>query len=628
MFSDINILHIILFLIGGLIIYIIRQGFRPITPIFIGMPGKPQRRIGHLDYETEEQAGEIRFEGGDNLRPIARTATHDKLDATIIRILHGSINDEENLSDYRMRGYITQEGYIYRQFNKIEDPQVVGYTARPSAPNVPTTKGERSWRSLWLNRTLIGVLGIPGEKENAVKNTVTTCYLDGFSFLKKGRISTESKACAFAVLYGLYHKKEKENSIYKENSYGWNDTALTAAILFSLLFLCIYLISVNFFQVGLIGYDIKSAIIFALFYHAIWALVRNYKIYSIEEGHSIQSQLDLINKSVGLSGFDIIAEFAAFLGLWHCYNTRNYDFLPILYAIILGIGKNGYVKNNKRPWDVYATYQDDNIIVEEEFGKNFANLTPPKGEICKQYTWNLDPSCGRNLQGSLKVNFSIDYITILREENPYYQESTHNNKAQKINQMIHTATSDHSHKERVVYIARYIESICQQEHVEEMDQLQFTLDFVQEPNIEFRLGNQSKSIQYDSKYLRMPDETLFDQEGSFDCKALLAAMLLQEQGHDTLFVASTMKEHAGAAIKVDSKSWIGKIYNLNDNDYQTLTPSFIEHNNHQYLYCETSGDGYKIGQFPEGIGPNDFDIKVEMIAEEENEEVINGGFTI
>lgn len=617
MLDNINILYVVLFVLGCIILYILSTGFQPKTLIHIGKPGKPQKRIGHLGYEDEHIAGEIRLYGGESGKPIARTAFHDKEDAVIIRILHGDVDSDDNLSDYRMKGFISSDGYIYKQFNSKEAPVRIGYTAKPSKPNVPTTIGERRWYELWLKSTLAGYLGEPGSEKSAPNKEVTRCYLDGIAFKRFGNISSEAKACAFAMFYGLYCKKERDDSYYQEANYSGDDVNLAASLIFSLLFIAIYLTATQVFKTDLIGADFRIALGFCGLYFLIHKLLYKYKIYTIEEGHSIQPQLLLINKGIGIKKHDTVIKILSILGIVVSILQMNFDFTPILFATFMGFYNNGKSKGNFKPWKIVASYQEENYELEDE-DADFANTTPPAGDIPKHYTWDLDSTSGTKLQGVLTVNFDNDYMTLLREENPYYAQTPKTSKQQIISQMADIATADQKHSERISYIAKYIKSLCKQEHISELDQLQFTLDFVQEPNIEFNLTKDSKSIQYASDYLRLPDETLLDQEGDYGCKALLAALLLRLQGYDTIFVASTMKQHAGVAVKIDSNSWTNRLYDWREYPSNNI----IEYNNHQYLYCETSGDGYKIGQLPTDLRQDDFDVKVEMPVEanEETEE--------
>lgn len=624
MLQDINILYVILIVVGGIILYILSRGFKPKTLIHFGKPGQPQRRIGHMEYEDEHTAGEIRLHGSETEKPIARTAFHDKLEASIIRILHGDVSSDDNLSDYRMKGYITEEGLIYRQFTTKEEPVLIGYTAKPSKPNIPTTHGERRWYELWLKSNLSCYIGAPDKEESAPKKEVASCYLDGIAFSRFGKISSEAKACAFALFYGLYSKKEKEDSYYQENNtYSSDDVYMAATIVFTLLFATLYLVCTSLLKSELIGMNIKLMGLFIALYFLIHKILYKYKIYTIEEGHSIQPQLNILNKGLGLKAYDIPIKFLAPAGIVLAFIQQNLDFIPPLFAITIAFWKNGAIKGNYKPWKIVSSYQEEETLEDEE-AIDFANTTPPMGDLPKHYTWNLDSTCGIKLQGSLTVNYDTDYMTLLREENPYYSHSPKASKLQIISDMVHTATMDKRHLERVSYIAKYIISLCKQEHVNEIDQLQFTLDFVQEPNIEFKYTRESKSIQFDPNYLRLPDETLFDQEGDYGCKALLAALLLREQGYESLFVASTMKQHAGVAVRIKENSWTSILFNNEGNS----TKSVIEFNNRPYLYCETSGDGFKIGQLPSDLREDDFDVKVEMPQKEVVETNMEEEFTI
>lgn len=622
MFHELKILYAILIILGLIAIYILSTGFSPKTLIHLGKPGKPQRRIGHLEYEDEHTAGEIRLHGNETDKPIARTAFHDQKEAAIIRILHGEVDDDDNLTDYRMKGYVTAEGYIYRQFTTKEEPVLIGYTAKPSQPDVPTTHGERKWSELWLKSTLACYIGKPVNKEIAPQKEVARCYLDGIAFSRFGSISSEAKACAFALFYGLYTKKQKEDSYYQENSYSDDDVYLSASLIFTLLYLIGLWVCTSIFKVEMVGNNlVKLMLAFTPFYLIKWGLFK-YKIHSIEEGHSIQPQLGMINKGVGLKKHDTSIKTIAFLGIIAAIYFQNFDFIPPLAAILIGFRQNGTIKSNYKPWKIISSYQEEEDFEEEE-AEDFASTTPPTGEMPKHFTWYLDPTCGTKLQGVLTVNFDTDYITLLREENPFYASTPKTNKQELLSDMIQIATADKRHIERVSYIAKYIVSLCRQERISEIDQLQFTLDFAQEPNIEFRLTKESKSIQFEPHYLRLPDETLFDQEGDYGCKALLAALLLREQGYETLFVASTMKQHAGIAVRIKSGSWTDMLFNSGSSSNR-----IISYNNRSYLYCETSGDGFKIGQLPADLHEDDFDVKVEMPRKEKNQTTLEEEITI
>ncbi len=107
------------------------------------------------------------------------------------------------------------------------------------------------------------------------------------------------------------------------------------------------------------------------------------------------------------------------------------------------------------------------------------------------------------------------------------------------------------------------------------DQANFVLAFVQ-------------SIPYSSdfnttgheEYPRFPIETLVDQTGDCDCKAILYATLILTLGDGAVFINPT--DHLAVGI-------------LGNN----LHGTYWTHNNQTYYYAETTGIGFTIGQLPD-----------------------------
>ena len=99
--------------------------------------------------------------------------------------------------------------------------------------------------------------------------------------------------------------------------------------------------------------------------------------------------------------------------------------------------------------------------------------------------------------------------------------------------------------------------------------------------------------------MRFPDEVLYDKEGDCDCKSSLTVALFRELGYKTLFMMSEKYGHAavGVEYKPVLKSALGV---TGDNVVR-------EHNGIEYLYCETTGDGFRLGDIKEGDTIQDFE---------------------
>ena len=104
----------------------------------------------------------------------------------------------------------------------------------------------------------------------------------------------------------------------------------------------------------------------------------------------------------------------------------------------------------------------------------------------------------------------------------------------------------------------------------------------------------STQYEYDEKcneignlreYARYPDETMYDGRGDCDCKAVLAAVLFREAGYKTAYLLTSNYAAVAVAFK-----------NKNASDLVAMADqSLVTKDGYMYFFCETTGDGFKIG---------------------------------
>lgn len=107
--------------------------------------------------------------------------------------------------------------------------------------------------------------------------------------------------------------------------------------------------------------------------------------------------------------------------------------------------------------------------------------------------------------------------------------------------------------------------------------------------------------------MRFPDEVLFDQEGDCDCKSSLTAAILHELGYNVIVMLSQKLQHAAIGIEM-KEEWLNII--MPENPESVIK----EYNSRKYIYCETTGDGYRIGHIRQTDTIQDFDTIVEIKA--------------
>ncbi len=611
MFDDINNVYIILLVAGVAFIYLMYRYWKPKVWISISAPGKALRDVGFIEEGESVDLVEMRLTNEDIKKPVVRMKSEDD-EQSIAWVINGDLDDDANVSDYRMCGYITSEGLIYKQRLKSSKPVLVGYTAQEKHPEKPITKGKRSWKNLWLDSKLCVFEGDPSSinLNEPMKRRVGFVRLSGISFHNKGPVTLEAKSGASAFFYNKYGPKLERDNIYKEAAYGWNDTALLTSIIYSVLFLILYYVYTSILRKPLLGDDYSAMFVLIGFYYVLWAVIRQIKINCIERSCSFQPLLDMLNKELGLKKFDSVILLFCSIAIYLALNYYDYDLIPLIFAISFGISKNALTKSTKRPWKIMTNYTDEHDLEEEEnLLPSFSSIEIPRGEMVRMYDWDLDSLNGVKLHGNLAIHFSLDEYNKMRNENPYFSQRLEKTKYEYVSDMFAKMIVDKSYMERVRYIASYIQNESIHANLDEMDSLQFVLDFVQEPNIDFVMDKDSKSIQFAPEYVRYPDETLYDQEGDSDCKAMLVAMILYVLGYNVLYLSSDKKRHSAIAVETKSHPWLM--------DY--LRDSIIKKNitvemNHRiYIYCEVTGDGYQVGDMVEDMRIDDFETRVEFL---------------
>ena len=222
------------------------------------------------------------------------------------------------------------------------------------------------------------------------------------------------------------------------------------------------------------------------------------------------------------------------------------------------------------------------------------------------YNWELDSLLGNTLHGNLTIKFDEERINAMRENNPFHTYGMDANSYEQNVASMHNYLRENSELcENVEIVAQYIKKEIEKAGYPEIDLLQFALNFVQAPNITYRIDEECPSIDFKQEYMRFPEETMYDKEGDCDCKSFLTAAIFNKLGYNVIFLLSQKLKHAAMAVECKDE-WL-EIINATNIDNVLL-----EHNGHKYIYCESTGYGNKIGQIKEGESIKDFEKIVEL----------------
>ncbi len=455
----------------------------------------------------------------------------------------------------------------------------------------------------------------------APKKPLAICSYWGFHNSKKDLLPAEARAGAYALLQ-RFAPRQKVAEYASEQPYGWKDTALLSAFIYTVLFLLVYLVNSGIFQMPLLGKDWQSAAIFVGYYFVLWAIVRYIKIDAIENANSFQPILDLFNKNLGMKWMNISIIVLCMIASAFTLFYLDYDFLPLLIVIATGITINMTLPAANRRWKVQTSFLDDSASDSEDEDEEPTEPQNPQGDISRSYEWKLDEKydATRPVSGSLTLYFKAADVRDVRHLNPFFDQRKDKSDKENILYMFHFLKRYRkTFLARTNYVAYTINKIAEKNDFSPIDKLQFTLDFVQEPNIAFLQASEDKIINNYDEYIRYPDETLYDKCGDSNSKALLAAMLFHLMGHNVLYLISRKHKHAAVAVEV-------KLAQLKDGwygDASKVKEMTIKYEDRYYIFCETTGDNLALGSQVQGMSLEEFDEKIYLPLREDEDDCDN-----
>ncbi len=106
--------------------------------------------------------------------------------------------------------------------------------------------------------------------------------------------------------------------------------------------------------------------------------------------------------------------------------------------------------------------------------------------------------------------------------------------------------------------------------------------------------------------MRFPAEVLYDKEGDCDCKSSLAAALFLCLGYKVVFLLSVKLKHAAIGMECKDPSLLTQLNVTNIDDV------VLDYNDTKYIYCETTGDGFHLGQIKDKESIKDFETILEL----------------
>ena len=457
----------------------------------------------------------------------------------------------------------------------------------------PSINGSGKWFELWLRKhsyvwSCPPLAGENGDGEAAKDLLIGKLVETGrIGKANLNRYTVTARAGGFLLLYKDRQPKPTSEDAMAERL-TWKDTALPATVLFTFIYGMFFLTGMGKTSFPALGEHVGFTAAMLSVFFTLWAILRQVKIEASLDGKSFDDFLMLVDRNTGVGGLNnwiILTSAAALLVSIFIYGS---DFVPLQAAILIGAWVNRkYI--TKEPWKLSdADNEEETGLPDwtdedgEENGGDNGDGDSGDGENEKDerhYVWNLD-SPYHLLQGNLTLSFAQVKIAELRANNPFHINPNGSHTAN-----VRMLFDSCKNNQKVHEVLKYIDSLSKKEGIGELERMQFVLDFVQEPNIKYKLDERCEEIGSPRDYARYPDETMYDGHGDCDCKAVLAAVLFREAGYKTAYV--TTPTHAAVAVAFKSKG-ASELVSMAEQ-------SLITKDGYLYFFCETTGDGFKIG---------------------------------
>lgn len=282
------------------------------------------------------------------------------------------------------------------------------------------------------------------------------------------------------------------------------------------------------------------------------------------------------SRRTGLEGFDrvgvLLSGFATLL-VW-----RSAFWLPWLAVLSLLFAVSAVVLG-KDPWPVESGR--DIPLPEPE-------LPDDEGANTIHREWSWGCLC-RPVQSQVRLNLRTATADARAQQNPSHQALSADRWPVAVTELVTTGATDREPREA----ARQLLAFARNLRFNYFEEAQNTLQFVQ--TIPYAYDDATKG----KEYFRFAIETLYDNAGDCDCKAVLASTLFRLMGLRSVVLLSEQEGHAAVAVE-GAPDFPGNRY--------------FPWRGGRYYFCETTDGSFSftVGEVPPGVNLDRYTVRVEV----------------
>lgn len=470
-----------------------------------------------------------------------------------------------------------------------------GHEVRPLVTNEQQNKVQKTLGSFSDDGKIMDLSG----KEIACCETpdqTSTKVLDGGMDCVgwiRGSFRADQELMVRAAGFAVLREKPNQDSSAFDVRVGFMDLMLPSALIYMVLFYPLMLLTKALTESAPNLYMLLMLLWYALIAIVLYVV----KYEKTMKNDSIDYLIGLIDRNVGLKGWNVCILLAAFVA----FRIADASLYPLFAVTLIGFACNLSCFNE--PWHI------------EEPSSGWSGRIPavpvpgqpaPSGVriVTRAYSWQpvLDLK-GISANDSLELSFTESDFNgtdaPVRQANPFRNGpvSSEEDRAARAREVLSGATTaDGCEEVALAIILNSAYQLTLQHGLADFEMYDLLLGFVQS-NVHYETDDKSESIGMVPEYFRYASETLYDKEGDCDCKSVLAYRLFKTLGVDVDLVEVVSGES-------DQRNHVAVVIHNTPGAKIQLPPEFKEYAPGKGVYCEATGLGFRPGDIPTDVETN------------------------
>jgi hypothetical protein len=325
-----------------------------------------------------------------------------------------------------------------------------------------------------------------------------------------------------------------------------------------------------------LSYVIVSLGLWGIIYLLLWFIQRFYVIFF----PSFPQVIAALNRRTGVPHVDVIGFWLSLTSAIFFLFTSLLLF-PIALTSAFAFGILMFQRVELWPVKERTRHIPPDLIpkpqpMPDETGYDHKTKSLVSVANIKEYRWKFERRLGETCEGFMRLAISLARYQEYKDKNPFLKWPSIPPHEEIIHELTVNGVTD-----EVIQAVVHFTNMNKDKNFSVYEELMNVLAFVQSMTYDI-------SKEEGKDYWRYPIETLEETKGDCDCLSILAAAIFTSIFHKTVVLLS--EKHAAVAV-AGAEGFPG---------------NFFEFEGERYYYCETTAEGWRVGEMPQGANIQHF----------------------